>query len=404
MLILQLLLILIIVLLILVSSLVYGLEFYVITDKSEYFKNEVIVISGEVTEIIEEYAISYRIISPSEKIMEIGQFEVNPDKTFSIQFTIGGELVKDFGTYVIKLQYGNDKNNSAETTFELLPNNIEIQSDKPEYYVDNIISINGTMTDIDILSDTTIRYDVYYSNETLLETGDGGILYEDGIFNFTINTSDNELWDDKSDYMEVIVTIQNYTASTFFNYYNTPNMANEILYDMIMDANDIIYIQNNMLSTQNDMILSLQENITILTNLVEELIGQIPPLPLDAPIIISVIADDPDDLDDIFSVDDTITILFDSETNIPLGNGMLTKQEINNLFTFSETIAQAYSGMWTNSSAFTISINSIANSKIIINQTTVTPAQTTLILPADNNQENFSHITSPVLDGDWGMP
>lgn len=173
--------------------------------------------------------------------------------------------------------------------------------------------------------------------------------------------------------------------------------------DTIIQQNTLITLLNNTITSLHNTILNNENSINILAEMVEELLSQVPPLPLDAPIITAVIADDPDNLDNIFSTDDTITILFDSETNLPLGSGTLTKSKINELFTFSDKIGQAYSGTWTNSSAFTISINSAGNSELLLNSTTVTPAQTTPILPADNNQENFSHETSPALTGDWGI-
>jgi len=390
-------------------------EITAITDKEEYVKSETVLITGGVDKIIEGHTLSFIVINPDNNIVSMDQIPIEEDKTFTknIHSTTSWIL----GNYIIKLQYGIDKLDSIEITFELLPNNIQIQTDKSQYNLNDNIFINGTITKID-LSDTTITYNVYHSDDTLLERGDGGILQDDGTFNFTIDTYSWLSDVGYSDYMKLTVDIQNSTASTFFNYYNTPDMTNEVLYSYIMDNKDtisthdymmgeydtVLSAQNNTITLQNEIINSLREDLIILIALVEELIGQIPPLPLDAPIIISVIADDPDNLDDIFSTDDTITILFDSETNTPLGNGMLTKPEVNELFTFSEKIAQAYSGTWTNSSAFTISINSIANSELIINQTTVTPAQITLILPVDNDSEQFSHETSPALIGDWGMP
>lgn len=300
----------------------------------------------------------------------------------------------------------------------------QFQSDKTNYYLNDIIYLTGTLENFDTSKANQIDLYFYYSGNIPLPLTYTTYPNSDGVFIVTIQTID-ELWSDYTGYIKVVGIIEDIEKQIQFHYSNEPNMANEILYDMITDANDTLdthytmltyqdtmvndhtntlTIQNKIIEQQNDIISSLQEDVTILINLVEELLSQVPPLPLDAPIIISVIANDPDNMDDIFSVGDTITILFDSETNIPLGDGILTKSEINNLFTFSDNIAQAYSGTWTNSSAFTININSIANSWLILNSTTVTPAQISLILPADNNQENFSHITSPVLSGDWGTP
>jgi len=121
------------------------------------------------------------------------------------------------------------------------------------------------------------------------------------------------------------------------------------------------------------------------------------------PVIVSLVVDDPDNLDEIYSVDDTITITFDSDTNKPGGTGLQRKTEVNNLFTFTESIGQRYRGQWTAVDTFTITIDSVNNAALVINATTVTPDGTTPILSVDETSE-LSFATSPVLSGDFGIP
>jgi len=207
------------------------------------------------------------------------------------------------------------------------------------------------------------------------------------------------------------IPIVNSTAQSNLEAMNTMHDDMNLMHDEMNLMHDDMTFLDTKITSLNNTIISLIANVTsiqtdleILIALVEELIEQQPPLPLDAPIIISLTADDPDDSDSIPSVDDTITIKFDSDTNEAGGNGVQTKSEVNNLFTFTENISQAYKGQWITADTFIITINSINNAEMVIGNTTVTPAQITLILPADNNPENYSYETSPPLTGDWGEP
>ncbi len=122
-----------------------------------------------------------------------------------------------------------------------------------------------------------------------------------------------------------------------------------------------------------------------------------------APIIISLVADDPDNLDNIYSVDDTITITFDSDTNIPGGTIIQTKTSINDMFTFSESLGRAYSGKWITPDTFTITIKSVKNAgPPLINITNVTISGITPILSSDELSEPSSGV-SPELSGDFGI-
>jgi len=122
-----------------------------------------------------------------------------------------------------------------------------------------------------------------------------------------------------------------------------------------------------------------------------------------SPIIISLVIDDPDDLDEIYSIGDTITIIFDSDTNEPGGTEVQIKAAVDDLFTFTESLGTDYGGQWLTPDTFVITINDITNAEPPqIGVTTVTPAHITLILSADETYEP-STVTSPVLSGDYGL-
>ena len=125
----------------------------------------------------------------------------------------------------------------------------------------------------------------------------------------------------------------------------------------------------------------------------------------DAPIITSLVVDDPDDLDRSYSIGDTITITFDVPTNMPGGTDSQNRTAVNSMFTFSQPhrIASAYSGQWTSPDTFTITLHHVSDLTRTpsFTYTTVTPAGIIPILSADETSE-ASNEMSPVLTGDFG--
>lgn len=252
-------------------------DFSVTTDKAEYLFGETIYITGEVSEYKENYGLSYVITDSNNYMGGLGYPIVNSDKTFNIDFLLDHSLFKEPGIFTIKLQYGADK---IETTFELIPHNINIQSDKADYYKNENILINGTVSNIYQSKDATISYNISRSDDTLIQSDEDVTLDADGTFDFIISTTD---WDFE-DYITVDVTAQDSTASTSFNYYNTPNTENDSLYSLITENTSTLEDQhytmdsyNNTLTTQSLQITTLQEELqslrgifTILNNTISD--------------------------------------------------------------------------------------------------------------------------------------
>jgi predicted secreted protein with PEFG-CTERM motif len=90
----------------------------VTTDKASYSEGDTILVTGEVSQLLGGYALSIRMIAPNGNIVSIDQLTVVADKKFSTNMTAGGSLMKVEGTYTILVQYGDNKNNSATTSFE----------------------------------------------------------------------------------------------------------------------------------------------------------------------------------------------------------------------------------------------------------------------------------------------
>lgn len=563
------------------------------TDKQIYLMNEDVIISGVVNSTNIETPIYISIQDSNNTQIKSSETDVNLiTKEYNSIFNLDGNFTE--GLYQIVSIYGVSSEHpflSATTEFDIVVPSITVNSDKSEYYVGENILISGTMSNIDFTENTDISYEIY-ANQILIESGIGGTLNEDGTFSFTIYTANNESWDDYSGSVELIVTIQNFTSSTFFTYYNFPNMSNEALYDMIIDLVNTLYdyritltSYNNTLTIQNGTIVFLQEEIAALKelhivipptapilspigsqtvtenstlnlivtatdansdfltitsnatslsfgefndsgygtatlefnpgfndagvyqinvdvtdgntydsevftltvtnvnqismlapigtqtvaenstlNITVTVIDMDPDLIIitsnatslsfgefndnedntasiqfnpsftdagvylinvdvtdgiaydnetfilnvtntdESPRIIGLIANDPNNGDDVYDTGDTITILFDSDTNMPGANETIRMPQIEHLFTFSESFGTAATGEWVNASTFVITVRNTNNALITINSTTITPALETLILPIDNNEEDFSTVTSPVLSGDWGIP
>jgi len=88
------------------------------TDKASYSEGDTILVTGEVSQLLGGYALSLTVVAPNGNIVVIDQLTVGSDKKISTSFAAGGSLMKVEGTYTITVQYGDNKNNSATTSFE----------------------------------------------------------------------------------------------------------------------------------------------------------------------------------------------------------------------------------------------------------------------------------------------
>lgn len=120
------------------------------------------------------------------------------------------------------------------------------------------------------------------------------------------------------------------------------------------------------------------------------------------PSITSLVAADPNNSGAGFSSGDTITVRFSDPTNREGGNGVQTKDAVNDLFSFSSSLDGAYSGRWINPSTFVITIGSDVG--------TVVPqvgAFKVTVVGAIKNAAGTSESStseSPVLEGSFGSP
>jgi len=76
------------------------------------------------------------------------------------------------------------------------------------------------------------------------------------------------------------------------------------------------------------------------------------------PGIKSVVVDDPDDGDSVYSIGDTITIRFVEPTNQPKNKASgLTRADLDSIFTYTQNIGDDYTGEWLDSMTVRITIN-----------------------------------------------
>ena len=129
-------------------------------DKTSYLEGETISISGEITNMIASNQISLIIQSPNGNLVALDQMTVGSDKQFSTEIKLGGKLMKQEGTYTIKVQYGEQ---SITTSFEFggvtdMPENAleeTIVEDTVEDTVEDIVMEDSVIVD-SIVTATTL--------------------------------------------------------------------------------------------------------------------------------------------------------------------------------------------------------------------------------------------------------
>ncbi len=112
------------------------------TDKPSYSEGETILVTGEVAQLLGGYGLTITVKSDLA-IVYIGQLTVGADKKFSTTIAAGGSLMKNDGTYTITVQYGDNKNNAASTTFEFGGSTVTPPKDVSEV-TDTTVSVSGS--------------------------------------------------------------------------------------------------------------------------------------------------------------------------------------------------------------------------------------------------------------------
>ena len=137
-------------------------------DKTSYLEGEMISISGEIKNMIASNQISLIIQSPNGNLVALDQMTVGSDKQFSTEIKLGGKLMKQEGTYTIKVQYGEQ---SITTSFEFGG-----VIDMPENALEETI-VEDTVEDI-VMEDPAIVDSIITATTLTIQDSTDLILYE----------------------------------------------------------------------------------------------------------------------------------------------------------------------------------------------------------------------------------
>ena len=84
------------------------------TDKSSYTTGDTINVSGSISQITQNVALTHVITNPEGDVLTLGQYDSITSRTYSISIITGGPLWELSGTHTIKVRYGMAV---ADTTF-----------------------------------------------------------------------------------------------------------------------------------------------------------------------------------------------------------------------------------------------------------------------------------------------
>jgi uncharacterized protein YjbI with pentapeptide repeats len=114
------------------------------TNSPNYVEGETIVISGNISKILENEKITLQLFKHNN-LVEIIQLNVSQDGNYSTTINAWGPLWQTDGVYVVRATYG--ENNFSETLFDYRLINSSITVD--EYSVQNDIILNNSALNID---------------------------------------------------------------------------------------------------------------------------------------------------------------------------------------------------------------------------------------------------------------
>ena len=127
------------------------------TDRPYYSEGETIHVTGEVSQLLGGYALAVIVIAPNGDLVIIDQLTVGNDKTFTHSFDAGGSLMKSEGTYTITVQYGDNKNNSATSTFEFRD---VVDNENPDTIPPVIITPNDKSVESTVSNGSVVTFSV----------------------------------------------------------------------------------------------------------------------------------------------------------------------------------------------------------------------------------------------------
>jgi len=114
------------------------------TDQPKYDYGDSVFVNGIVTEILVQ-DIDITVLDPYGNIVYTNTLQPNADLTFDFNFNIDGILFENEGIYTVDTVYGNGY---SSITFKTPNNNFFIETDKSEYYFNEIIIVSGEVEEL----------------------------------------------------------------------------------------------------------------------------------------------------------------------------------------------------------------------------------------------------------------
>ena len=156
---------------------------------------------------------------------------------------------------------------------------------------------------------------------------------------------------------------------------------------LVQQSFNYVTLAEVIFETMGVMVTSLVDHTNQATPLVEEPFSYIEHDDSLTPEIVTVIADDPDDGDTVYSSGDTISIHFDRSTDQP---AVASKADIDSIMTFQPPLGSNYFGTWSTPSVLQITILSL-------NEDGSQPSLTNFSL---SFTPNYFHTGQPVIASD----
>ena len=173
------------------------------TDKEVYRHNDMIIVEGQVANLASGYPVTLTVVSPLNSVVTVDQLEINSDGTFRTTLNTAGALWKYDGTYTIKVQYGENKN---DKTFVELSGGVAHKPTTPESSEkcgDSSISADGNCISYNITGGVVTGASINTNDNSVIvriSANDDGVLtlspstaVLDGAFMVLV---DDEEWDD----------------------------------------------------------------------------------------------------------------------------------------------------------------------------------------------------------------
>jgi len=147
------------------------------TDKPNYSDGDIMIISGEIKNMVPGDQLSILIQSPNGNLVALDQLTVSSDNQFSTEIKLGGKLMKTEGTYTIKVQY---REQSATTSFDF-GGMVSSSTNELDVVEDTVIEdtvVEGVMIEDSFVEDVVIVDSVVTATTVTVQDSNDLISYE----------------------------------------------------------------------------------------------------------------------------------------------------------------------------------------------------------------------------------